>query len=161
MPLLEDLYQKQRARQVELLPFFYSSDFAASVLAAGATVAQNIAIQSDSHFVARYFNFTIYNSAPFAVTQLTPPLLVNFFDTGSGRTLQDSAQPLQNLCGGNAAGTANGNLPFILPEPWLIRAGGTVQISVTNLGIITFPRGIISLVGFKVFRFGQTAPADV
>ena len=37
MPLLEDLYQKQRARQVELPPFFYSTAFLASAVAAGAT----------------------------------------------------------------------------------------------------------------------------
>lgn len=161
MPLLEDLYAKQRARQVELLPFFYSIDFTNSVVAANTTITQNVSIQADSHFVARYFNITAYNTPNFTVIQLTPPLLINFFDSGSGRTLQDNPQPIQNLCGGNAAGTANGHLPFILPEPWLLRAASTAQVTLVNIGITVFPRIIVSLVGFKAFRFGATGPADI
>jgi len=160
MPLLEDLYAKQRERQVELIPFFYSTSFQNSVIAASATVAQNIQVQADSHFVCRYIAQLAYTGG-LAVFTTSPPLLINFFDTGSGRTLQDNPQPIQNLAGGVAAlGGAAGNLPFILPEPWLIKAGGVVQIQITNLSTtLTVVRLDVSLVGFKVFVFGaSTAP---
>jgi len=162
MPLLEDLYAKQRARQVELVPFFYSTSFVGSVLAASATIAQNIQIQADSHFIVRYINALAYTGG-LAVYTTIAPLTMNLFDTGSGRTLMDSAQPLQNLCGGLAAGGgAFGNLPFILPEPWLVRAGGVVQVQITNLSTtLAIVRLDVSLIGFKAFKFGQAQPADV
>lgn len=159
MPLLEDLYNKQRARQVELVPFFYSADFTAGV-GAGATLAVNIGIQSDSHFVARYFNITSY-TAGLVVAVATPPLLIQFFDTGSGRTLFDNPQPVQNVCGGVAAAAGTGALPFIIPEPWLVRAGGTVQVTLVNLGAAATTRTIVSIPGFKAFRFGASVPADM
>jgi hypothetical protein len=153
MPLLEDLYAKQRARQIELVPFHYSANFLASVITSGATNVVNTNIQSDSHFVCRYFNLTA-TTAGEVIATATPPLLVSFFDTGSGRTLFDVPQPVQNVCGGVAAAAGMGNLPFILPEPWLIRAGGTIQTTVINSGTTTFVSARFSLIGFKVFKFG-------
>ena len=158
MPLLEDLYAKQRSRQVELVPFFYSTSFQNSVIAASATVSQNIQVQADSHFVCRYINTLAYTGG-LAVFTTIAPLLINFFDTGNGRTLQDNPQPLQNLAGGLAAGGgAFGNLPFILPEPWLIKASGVVQIQITNLSTTqAIVRLDVSLIGFKVFTFGASS----
>jgi hypothetical protein len=160
MPLLEDLYQKQRARQVELLPFFYSTAFLNSAVAAGATVAQTININSDSHFIVRYFQITAY-SAGLVVAVATPPLLIQFQDTGSGRTIFDNPQPIQNVCGGVAAAAGTGSLPFILPEPWLIRAGSVVTVTIVSLGAAAFNRVDVSLPGFKAYRFGATTPADL
>jgi len=167
MPMLEDLYAKQRARQVELVPFMYSTSFQNSVIAASTTVSQNIQIQADSHFVARYVNHIVYTGPSTSISVLTiaSPLLINFFDTGSGRTLQDNPQPIQNLTGGLAAGGgATGNLPFIFPEPWLIKAGGVVQVQITNLMTLAgnaVLRMDLSLVGFKVFAFGSSSPAGL
>jgi hypothetical protein len=161
MPLLEDLYAKQRARQIELLPFFYSTQFLNSAAAAAATVMQSIPIQSDSHFIARYFAVTVYNSAPFSVFTGLAALTIQFFDTGSGRTLFDNPQAIQNVCGGTAGTAGNGSLPFIIPEPWLLRAGGSIQVSIGNLGILTFPRVDVSIPGFKAFKFGGGSPAEI
>lgn len=157
MPLLEDLYNKQRAHQVELLPFFYSTSFQGGILTAGATIQQTIGIQSDSHFVARYFQITTY-TAGLVVTVATPPLLIQLFDTGAGRTMFDNPQPIQNVCGGVAAAAGQGNLPFIIPEPWLLKAGATVQVTIINLGAATQTRADFTMAGFKVFQFGNTAP---
>lgn len=164
MPLLERLYDLERAQKVSIVPFFYSTQFINSVVAAGTTVAQNIGIQSDSHFVVRYVNLTVYDSPNILVFTGLAALTINLFDTGSGRTLTDNPQAIQNLTGGamGTAGGPGGNGPFILPEPWLCRAGGQVQVSLTNLGTLTFPRVDVSLVGFKVFNFGGFgAPADL
>jgi len=116
VPLMEDLYAKQRARQVELLPFSYSTSFQNSVLAASTTISQNIQVQSDSHFVCRYVNALAYTGG-LAVFTTIAALLINFFDSGSGRTLMDSPQPLQNLCGGLAAGcSSSGRSPETSPS---------------------------------------------
>jgi len=160
MPLLEDLYARQRARQVELLPFFYSTQFVNSIVATLTTQTQSINIQSDSHFIARYFCVTVYTSPAVQVFAGLAALTIQFMDTGSGRTLFDNPQAIQNVAGGAAAGVGNGSLPFILPEPWLLRAGGSVQVSIGNLGTLTFPRVDVSLPGFKAFKFGGGAPAE-
>ena len=160
MPLLEDLYQRQRERKVELLPFFYSTAFLNSAVGAGLTVAQTININSDSHFIVRYFQITAY-SAGLVVAVATPPLLIQFQDTGSGRTIFDNPQPIQNVCGGVAAAAGTGALPFILPEPWLIRAGSVVTVTIVSLGAAAFNRVDVSLPGFKAYRFGATTPADL
>jgi len=160
MPLLEDLYAQQRARKIELAPFHYSANFLASVIGSGITSTVNTNIQSDSHFVVRYINMTA-TTAGEVVAVATAPLLVSFFDTGSGRTLFDVPQPVQNVCGGVAAAAGMGNLPFIMPEPWLVRAGGTVQTTVVNSGTTTFISVRFSLIGFKVFKFGGGGPAEI
>ena len=159
MPLLEDIYARQRAREIEIMPFFYSTQFLASVLTAGTTITQNIGIQADSHFVARYFTITAYTTG-LVVAVATPPLLVQFFDSGAGRTLFDTQQPVQNVMGGVAAAAGTGALPFILPEPWLIRAGGTIQVTLNNLGASTINRCDVSIPGFKVFQFGGGGPPN-
>lgn len=160
MPLLEDIYARQRARQVEVVPFFYSTSFQNSVLTAGATITQSIGIQSDSHFVCRYWTIATY-TAGLVLSVATAPLLIQFFDTASGRTIFDNLQPIQNVMGGVAAGVGQGSLPFILPEPWLCRAGGQVQVTLSNVGGATVVRADVTMSGMKVFRFGATSPADL
>jgi hypothetical protein len=150
MPLLETIYNKERSGDVSIVPFFYSTSFANSVLTAGGTITQVVGIQSDSHFVARYFNITAY-AAGLVVATATAPLLIQLFDSASGRTLFDNPQPIQNVCGGVAAAAGTGSLPFIFPEPWLVRSGGTIQVTITNLGASAVVRADVSLPGFKVF----------
>jgi hypothetical protein len=160
MPLLEDLYAKQRAKQVELLPFFYSTQFLNNAVATLGTAVQSISINSDSHFLARYFAITTYNSPGIQVNTGLAALTIQLFDTGSGRTLFDNPQAIQNVIGGVAAAAGNGALPFILPEPWLLRAGGSIQVTIANLGATTFPRVDFSMPGIKVFKFGGGVPGS-
>lgn len=163
MPLMETLYAMERAKVASLVPFFYSTQFVSNVVAVGTTIPQNIQIQSDSHYVARYMTITVYNSPNIVVFTGLAALTINLFDAGSGRTLFDNPQAIQNVCGGTpgTVGGSGGSAPFIFPEPWLIRAGGTIQVSLTNLGQLTFPRVDVSLPGMKVFKFGSNSPADV
>lgn len=162
MPLLEDLYALQRARQIELLPFFYSQQFT-TLGASPSTVTLSIPINADSHFVARYVNITPYTGAANAqvVAATTAPLLIQFLDTSSGRTLFDNAQAIQNVMGGGAAGNAQGSLPFVFPEPLLIKAGGSLQITLTNIGATVFTLVHVTFCGFKVFQFGGSGPGNL
>lgn len=161
MPLMEKLYNLERNNQISMVPFFYSAQFTGNLVATLTTTSQNIQIQSDSDFVARYMTITVMNSPNIVVLNGLAPLLINLFDTGSGRTLFDNPQPIQNVIGGTPGtiGGSGGMAPFIFPEPWLIRAGGTVQVSITDLGTFTYPSVYFSLPGMKVFQFGTNNPA--
>ena len=163
MPLMERLYALERNEQLTLVPFFYSTQFTANAVAIATTVTNNIQIQSDSHFIVRYITMTVYNSPNIVVFTGLAALTINLFDTGSGRTLFDNPQAIQNVVGGSpgTAGGTGGYAPFIFPEPWLVRAGGTIQVSLTNLGQLTFPRVDVSLSGMKAFKFGQNSPAQI
>lgn len=163
MPLMEKLYAMERNQQLSLVPFFYSTQFTANAVAIAVTATQNIQIQSDSHFIVRYMTITVYNSPNIVVFTGLAALTINLFDTGSGRTLFDNPQAIQNVMGGppGTAGGGGGYAPFIFPEPWLVRAGGTIQVSLTNLGQLTFPRVDVSLPGMKAFKFGQNSPAQI
>ena len=163
MPLMETLYNMERNKQVSLIPFFYSTQFTGNAVAVGTTISQNINIQSDSDYVARYMTITVYSSPNIVVFTGLAALTINLFDTGSGRTLFDNPQAIQNVVGGapGTAGGSGGYAPFIFPEPWLVRAGGTIQVSLTNLGQLTFPRVDVSIPGIKAFKFGTNNPAGI
>lgn len=148
MPLLEDLYARQRARELELDYFCYSASFGS--MAPAATVPVNISIQADSDFVIRYMSSAHRLAA--GTIQASPAMLVSLFDSGSGRNFQDQPLDLATLMGGQA--TPGGSLPYILPEPKLISGGSVITITLTNFDTgITFATNRITLHGEKVFYF--------
>lgn len=160
----------RRRGKVEVTPFFYSTQFLNSVIAAGAAITQNISIQADSDFVANYMTVTVYDSPQNTVVTALAPLTIQLLDTGSGRSLMDSAQSIQNIVGGamNANGGSGGSAPFIFPEPLLLRASSVLQVTITNLtsltittGGRTFQRVDVSFSGYKVFKLKQAIPGEV
>lgn len=160
MPLLERIYDLERARQVSVIPFFYTAQFLAGI-GVSTSLSVNTNIQSDSDFVCRYLTCTVYTPSTTVLAGLAQ-LRVSLFDTGSGRTLMDNATAIQNIIGGpmGTVGGTGGSAPFIFPEPWLLRAGGTVQTTLTNLSA-TLAFGVIDFAfsGMKVFKFGSSSPA--
>lgn len=147
MPLMDDLYARQRAREIELDPFVYSALF--NPLAANATTPVNTSIQADSAFVIRYVNATAFdlqfNQIP------VPHATMTLFDSGSGRNLQDQPIHLGNWTGGRNNGGAQ---PFIWPEPKLISGSSVIVTTLANL-TPTAMRIDVAFVGFKVFKFRQ------
>jgi hypothetical protein len=148
MPLLEDLYAKQRARELELDHFIYTSIFGS--VAAGATVPNNTSIQADSDFVIRYVNITAHPAGP-VVSTVVPELLISLFDSGSGRNLQDAPVHIANICGGMP--NVGGILPGILPEPKLISGSAVLTTTLQNIGTVAFVRVDVAFIGEKVFYF--------
>lgn len=170
MAYLDEIISRLRhINAIEVLPFNYSVQFLNSSVAAGTSVAGNVAIQADSDFIALYVMITVYDSPNHTVVTSLAPLTIQLTDTGSGRNLMDSAQSIQNLCGGamNANGGSGGSAPFIFPEPLLLRQTGTLQVTITNLtsasiatGGRTFQRVDVSLSGYKVFKRRQPMPGE-
>jgi hypothetical protein len=153
---LQRLYDLQDAGKIEIVPFFYSATFPAATLDAGVTSAVSIPIQSDSHFLCRYLTGEVYDDAspvvPVAADDIVA--LVNLFDTGSGRTLMDNPVPWQSIIG-------TGQLPYVLAEPWLIRAGGQVQVTLQNIGTDDYDLTKVVLSGMKIYQFGSQLPPDL
>src|SRR3990167_3388418 len=99
MPLIERVYELERAKQVSIIPFFYTAQFLTGI-APAVSVTVNTGIQSDSDFICRYLNLTVYNSPNVIVFALLAPLTISLFDNSSGRTLMDNACAIQNVTGG-------------------------------------------------------------
>lgn len=148
--LLEEVYRLEREKKASIIPGIYSFLWDLGVLTTGITLMRAVNIQSDSHFISRYVNITTYTAGP-VVAAATDPLELQLTDAGSGRFLFDDFVPIQTVCGGNAAAAGNGSLPFIWPEPWLLRAGGTAQAQLKNIGAATVTRAKLVLIGMKVY----------
>lgn len=139
--LLDDLLAQSRGGKISLEPFEYSAVFPIATFVAGATISININIQNDSDFVWRYTTLAAF-TAP-NVPQVAPDYTVSFFDTGSGRNLQDQA--IHVSC---VTGTAQ--LPFILPEPKRISSGSVLVVTLTNVGGVAALAQVV-LGGMKVY----------
>jgi hypothetical protein len=149
--LLEIIHELERAKRISILPGAWSFNWTGSVIVSGANgIPDSIAIGSDQHFVVQYTNCTAYTTGQVVATA-TAPLAVQFVDNGASRNLFDEPQAIQNVCGGVAAAAGMGNLPFIWPHPWLIRAGSSAQANLTNLGTTTYTTVQITLFGIRIF----------
>jgi len=148
--LLEEVYRLEREKKCSIIPGVYSFLWDTAVLTAGITLARSVNIQSDSHFIARYSMIQTYDTGP-VISVVSKPLLIQFQDTGSGRFIFDNLVPVQTVCGGLAASPGNGSLPYVWPEPWLLRAGGTGQAQLQNIGAATLDSARVTLNGFKVY----------
>lgn len=121
--------------------FIYGVDF--NPIAASVTVTQDIAIESDSDFLIVAGVRTVTTQADQTTVVAFPPFLVEIFDQGSGRRLQNRAQHIENVFG-------TAQLPAYWPFPKLIPRASTVSTTIQNL---TATAHIIRLsyLGFKIF----------
>ena len=127
--------------------FVYSTTFTG--LAQNTTQQKNIPISDDSDFVILKTTFWIDDGVGSKFTPNTrqiPNVLILMTDTGSGRQLMDTAQPVYNLFG-----TAEN--PFIFPLPKLLKRRTVLQLSASNqeLAAATY-RMTLSFVGVKIFK---------
>ena len=127
--------------------FVYSANFTA--FAFGTNQQKNIPISDDSDFVIIKTCFWVDDGIGSKYTPTTrqiPNILILLTDTGSGRQLMDTAQPVYNLFG-----TAEN--PFILPVPKLLKRRTVLQVSATNQEIAAATyRMTLSFIGVKIFK---------
>lgn len=139
MALRDQLLAASRARQIELDYFVYTASWVNLLAAITATV--NVPLTADSDFVWDAFNLCAYSAV--GVLVVNPDYLLQVFDTGSGRNLQDNPVHVNNVSG-------NGQLPYILPEPKLFKGNATIQVTLQNLTAVA-ARVDVALIGRKVF----------
>lgn len=139
--ILDELRDLERAKKVNLVYFNYSAVFPIATFLAGVTLPVNVPINNDSDFLWRFSTLAAF-SAPGVIIPV-PDMLVSYSDSGSGRNLQDQPQHVLNVCG-------TAQLPFVLPEPYLITAGSTLGVALTNNAL--GPAALVNMTfsGFKV-----------
>lgn len=127
--------------------FIYSAEFLP--LGAGQTLAFDTAIQADSDFTCVAVSRVIDNNAAPPVIQAVAPILVQVFDTGSGRSIFDRQQHLENF-----AGTIE--LPHYLEYPKVFAASSTIQTTLQNQNGAQAFNVRIAFLGFKVFNYKES-----
>lgn len=146
--LLQMLENLLDAKQVIRKPFTYTTSFTGGVLTAGATVTNNIQIQSDAPFLIQAQSYTAdVGQAGQTASSATYPLCnVLLTNTGAGMQLMNQAVPVPQIFG-------NGQFPFVLPEPLLLDARANLQVAVTNRDIAQTYNLFLSFIGVKLFAF--------
>jgi hypothetical protein len=145
MPLMDEIKAACAAGAIEIESFDYTVEFTLAALLAGATITNPINIQNDSDFVVRQGQYTVWSAA--TVFVVNPDINISLFDTGSGRNWQDVPLPILNKFG-------TAQLPFLWPEPKLVKGGSVIQITATNRHAIAL-QAYLTLSGFKVFSKGE------
>jgi hypothetical protein len=146
--LLRSIEGLMSAKQVIRKPFTYSTNFAAAVLTAGATVTNQLAIQSDAPFLvqAQAYTADVAAAGQTAATATYPLVSVLMTNTGSGMQLMNQAVPVTQIFG-------NGQFPFVLPEPMLLEARTNLQIAASNRDAAQAYNLFLSFIGVKLFAF--------
>lgn len=120
--------------------FVYGTDFLP--LTASATLAQDIPIQADSHYMIMAGVRTVFQTDNTTIVA-NPAILVRIFDTGSGRQVQNRAVHIDNWFG-------TGQLPAYWPYPKIIKASSTLRVELTDLSGVD--RNVrVEFLGFKIF----------
>ena len=124
--------------------FVYSA--APILVAAGQTVRASLTLDQDADFEIQKFTGWVTDQGSPPVVQTAPLLLVQLRSGGSGRDIFSSAIPWSAIFG-------DGQLPFILPTPRMVRRGSTVVWELTNLGAVAYTAYPLSI-GKKTFELG-------
>lgn len=130
---------------------FYIYTFSLDALAAGAVGSDVINIENDSQFVwtkTSYFA-DIAGGAQENDTRVIPLIQCQFIDSGSARQFFDEPQPINNIAG-------QGNIPFILPAPFIFSNNANIAGSFSNYSAATdYDNFKISLIGYRVYQYGN------
>lgn len=129
------------------LPTVYEIDFTSAQLTSGVTLNGSIQIQADSAF--KWTKATYYADIGGAVftesARPIPQVSIQIQDTGSSRVLFNNAVPVPNVFG-------TGQLPFILPVPYVFRPRSAMQLTVQNFSAASAYNLRLSFIGSKIFE---------
>lgn len=117
-----------------------------SVLAAGASVSVNVAIDNDSDFLVTGINMTATDTTQLIVLPFLPALIQLQY-TGSGATFFQVPDHVMNVVG-------DGALPGTTPWPFVIPGGASLQVTLTNLDAVNARVVRLSFPGMKIYRRG-------
>jgi len=139
------LNQMLRARRVLRDPFSYVINFA--TIAAGVNATDTVDIQADSDFLIQAQNYMVDIAGALQTdsTRVVPMANVLLTDTGSGRQLMSTDQPMSSIFG-------TGMEPYVLPQPKLLAARSSLSVKVSNVSAsTTYTNFYLSFIGVKLF----------
>lgn len=147
---LGDSIQNVR-NQFSLDPFTYIVNFLPAT--ASANTDGSFIVQADSAFAICKTSVFVTDTSNAAVAELQPfgsglttgllPFLVTMTDSGSGRSLSNSAVPIDSWFG-------TAMRPYIFPSPKILDPSSQFQVTIQNLSA-TDRRVRLSFHGFKIF----------
>lgn len=137
--LKDDIQAMSRANQIKCESYHYSAAF--NTLPVSGQLTVNINISNDSDFVVLATTLVSYSAA--SVLVVAPDYQLIMLDTSSGRVLMDGPTHVSNI-------TGTGPWPFVWPEPYLFKGGGTIALTLIN-NTVTAALVSITLIGYKVF----------
>lgn len=126
--------------------YFYIAS--ATALAPAGSVTDNVNIETDSNFIWQKISYfaNLANAAQTESSRVIPLINVQFLDSGSGRNLQNNPLPIPAIAG-------NGQLPFIMPVPRILRANATLSVTFTNFDAAATYNITLVLSGYKNFNY--------
>lgn len=137
--LKDDISAMSRAKQITCEAYTYNAVF--NPLPAAGQLIVNVQITNDSDFVILATNLVSYSAV--GVLVVAPDYTIQLLDTSSGRQLQDVPTHVSNV-------TGTGQLPYIWPEPYLLKGGGTLAVTLINPTALA-ALASVSFIGYKVF----------
>jgi hypothetical protein len=129
--------------------FAYGADFLP--LAAGLTATQQVNIEADSDF-AIVSAQAIVTSDDNLTLQTFSPFLVDFRDTGSGRTFFNAPRHFNTIFGTAEAPAYWWRMGYLKR----LRASSTLSVTIQNLNAATDFNIRITLDGFKIFDIEES-----
>ncbi len=148
----EKLTIQQIMNDPALYRSFFSYTLQTASIAAGATDTDTVNIENDSQFVwtkTSYFA-DLAGAVQTDATRVIPLVTAQITDSGSARQFFDTPQPINNIAG-------QGNIPFILPAPFIFKNNANINVTFTNYSAATtYTNVIITLHGFRIYQFGNS-----
>lgn len=130
--------------------FIYQSPNIAA-LAPGATTPNAIQFDQDSNFVLQKISYfvDIAGAVQTDSTRVLPLVTIQITDSGNSQGFMNAPVPIPALLG-------DGRLPFVLPQPMIVRPNATLQFSFANYSAATTYNNVrVDLIGVKRFFAAQ------
>jgi len=131
---------------------YYCYTLSTASLSAQTTSSNTVNIENDSQFIWTKTSYFVDEAgAPQNEnTRIIPLVNIQITDSGSARQFFDEPQPINSIAG-------QGNIPFILPAPFIFRNNSNINASFNNYSAATTYDNItVTLHGFRIYTTGLT-----
>lgn len=149
---MQNLSIKELMNNPGIYRSYYVYTLGVDSIAASAVASDTVNIENDSQFIwtkTSYF-CDLAGAAQTDSSRVIPLVNLQITDSGSARQFFDEAQPVNSIAG-------QGNIPFILPSPFVFKNNANINASFTNFSnASTYLNLKISLHGFRVYRYGNS-----
>lgn len=151
--LIASISRLLSAKTIEPFPYTYVVSYWVtgannSIAAGAANQPGQVNIQADADFLIlnQTYHANTANAAIAVSTAVYPNLLVTLTETGSGMALMNAGVPVPAIFG-------DGRQPFILPQPKLLLAKATLQVSITSFDAAAGYNLFLAFNGVKLYAY--------
>lgn len=146
--------QQQQSRVVQAADklqraFVYTTGRLAAI-ATGATVNTSIIIQADADFAVEKLTYSadVAGATQNNSTRTVPQVTVLLTASSSGAQMMNNPAPISGVFG-------TGDLPMILPYPYILNANSQLQITLVSFEAAVTPLLTLNFIGRKLYRLAN------